>query len=289
MLASLLLLHSCGCKGAKLHFTKNEATGKTIYSITDSGEPFPKDAVLVACLSSCSNTVRREAIRHTWAKFPGNWVLRFVLGECPRFNMHSDHMHSDLLVTNVTDDYYSIPAKSAAIIAYARAIRAKWAFKTDDDSFINIPVLLDFLGHTKTEHYAGRFGPQLANGEPGIPEKRNPMRNPKSKWYVSEKQYPSKLGGYPPFASGIGYALRDTALDCMMHQIETAALYIKTMFLEDVYMGLLAKECKLKRIGIPNMYIDPNQWNRTKKADFVLVHYMKPDAFLHMYKIATVG
>ena len=179
-------------------------------------------------------------------------------------------------MTNITDDYHSIPAKSAAIFAYAKEVKAKWAFKTDDDSFVNIPELLNTLGRVKPETYVGRFHMRSW-----------PFRDPNNKWYVSETQYPSKLGAYPPFAAGVGYAFRDTALECMMNQIATSESYPKTMWLEDVYMGLLAKECTLKQKEIGKIHLDPTEWKRTgnANADFILVHYMKPGAFRHMYKI----
>jgi hypothetical protein len=58
----------------KLHFTKNEAKGKVVYSVADvkvDMPPPPAGTVLVVCLSGCHNTVRRVSIRSTWAKFPG--------------------------------------------------------------------------------------------------------------------------------------------------------------------------------------------------------------------------
>jgi hypothetical protein len=131
----------------------------------------------------------------------GNWLLRFILSDCPSALHENSIAHGvqDLIITNITDDYYTIPAKSAAILAYAREVKARWVFKTDDDSFVNIPKLLSTFDQVmETQNYVGRIH---------INEK--PWRNPASQFYVSETDFPPKV--FPSFAGGVGYGFRGTA------------------------------------------------------------------------------
>ena len=59
------------------------------------------------------------------------------------------------------------------------------------------------------------------------------------------------------------------------------------MWLEDVYMGLLAKECRLqiKEIGPIHLYAE--KWKEEgANPDLLLVHYVKKSAaFIHLYKL----
>jgi hypothetical protein len=273
----------------KLHFTKIDTNGTVVYSVADANvdlPPPPEGRVLVGCLSSCHNTLQRLNVRNTWGKFPGNWVLRFILSDCPTALHENSAAHNfhDLIMTNVTEDYKTIPAKSAAIFAYAKEVKAKWAFKTDDDSFVNIPQLLKQLGEVETENYVGKF--YLTSKPFRDPNAKWPF----SKWYVSETDYPSSLGRFPPYAAGPGYAFRDAALDCLMNQIATTEKsWVKGMWMEDVYMGMLAKECELKRKEIGPIWVYLNDWlKRGSNPDFVVIHYVvESRTFLQLYALLT--
>ena len=150
------------------------------------------------------------------------------------------------------------------------------AFKTDDDSFVNIPKLLKTMAETTRQNYIGRFH-----------KASWPFRDPKNKWYVSEKQYPSKLGAYPPFAAGVGYAFRNDALDCIIPKVANTDSLARTMWLEDVYMGLLSKDCKLSQREIGAIHLDPIAWKKQgqSRTDFILVHYVKEGSFMHLWKL----
>jgi hypothetical protein len=85
-------------------------------------------------------------IRKTWANFPRNgedWILRFFLGKCPTASHENakEHHTNDLVMTTIEESYHSIPTKTAAMISYAKRVKATWLFKTDDDAFANVPEL----------------------------------------------------------------------------------------------------------------------------------------------------
>ena len=79
MLATVIVSMLCivtPADSVKLTFTKNEGSGKKVFSVedaTDDAPTPPEGTIIIAALSTCHNTLRRVAIRNTWAKFPG-WL-----------------------------------------------------------------------------------------------------------------------------------------------------------------------------------------------------------------------
>ena len=75
-----------------------------------------------------STVLHNIFLTHSARPFAGDWTLKFFMSDCPSAlheNSAQHHAH-DLVFTNITDEYHSIPAKSAAIFAYAKEIKAKW-------------------------------------------------------------------------------------------------------------------------------------------------------------------
>ncbi|NXK23795.1 B3GT5 galactosyltransferase, partial [Arenaria interpres] len=67
-----------------------------------------------------------------------------------------------------------------------------------------------------------------------------PIRNRKSKWYVSREEYPGKT--YPPFCSGTGYVL-STDVVSQIYNVSKSVFFIK---LEDVFIGLCLDKLKIR-------------------------------------------
>ncbi|NXA51167.1 B3GT5 galactosyltransferase, partial [Nothocercus julius] len=67
-----------------------------------------------------------------------------------------------------------------------------------------------------------------------------PIRQPGSKWYVSNEEYPGDT--YPPFCSGTGYVL-STDVASKIFEISGSVPFIK---LEDVFIGLCLDKLKIQ-------------------------------------------
>ena len=59
--------------------------------------------------------------------------------------------HGDILQDNFQDTYNNLTLKSMFALKYAEEFvteRADWVMLVDDDSYVNIPALLEFLNQT---------------------------------------------------------------------------------------------------------------------------------------------
>lgn len=120
-----------------------------------------------------------------------------------------------------------------------------------------------------------------------------PFRNPKNKWYISEKQWPKKNGYYPTFAFGPGYAMRSDAISCILNTMGNPKSLAATMTLEDVYMGIIANECKIETAHIDGIYPFVQTWEQEakkvagRKVSFVVVHYVEASAMSMFYHLLS--
>ena len=102
----------------------------------------------------------------------------------------------------------------------------RYLLKSDDDIFINIPLLLKDLHNTVHTHFI--MGQLIAGAQP--------TRDRRSKWFTPQSVYPDTF--YPQYISGCAYVISGDMLeDLYMSTFETAPFWI-----EDVYItGMCAK------------------------------------------------
>mmetsp|Transcript_6647 Transcript_6647/g.20195 ORF Transcript_6647/g.20195 Transcript_6647/m.20195 type:complete len:608 (+) Transcript_6647:65-1888(+) len=187
----------------------------------------------VGLLTAPPEVALRNAMRATWAKFPGNWTYAFLLG---RGDGVKDREAWDVVSIDFDEAYSgersSLPLKTKVI--YWLGLRvADWIVKTDDDAFVHVPHLLDRVA---------RLAPPFYGGMLVHPVSLTPIRDPGNKWYVSRKQFPNDF--FPPYAQGGGYLVSADAARCFLENASTPT--VELMPMEDVYSGILANTC-----GVP--------------------------------------
>jgi hypothetical protein len=64
-----------------------------------------------------------------------------------------------------------------------------------------------------------------------------PLRNLKSRYYVSLEQYPEPY--YPPYVAGSGILLSHKTVEC----VTEAMKYARFLYLEDVFIGIVTARC----------------------------------------------
>jgi hypothetical protein len=136
--------------------------------------------------------------------------------------------------------------------------------------FINVPKLLQFVEkHHKDKRMI--FG-RLA-------KKWTPIRNKKSKYYVSPEQYFPPV--FPQFTTGPAYLMTSD----IIHDLFTKSLNQTYLKLEDVYTtGIVAQLLNIKRINVNeflNRRIAFNQCN-IKKA--ISIHMVKGNEQFDLWK-----
>lgn len=181
----------------------------------------------IGVLSVPSKHIPRDVIRQTWGRIAralGSVRLYFVLGTpkvplAPHEKLQLERettLYDDILHLHVDDSYDNLGAKSVEWFAWAaNNTECEYIFKTDDDSYVRVLPLLDFLsiafGSSPFRNY---FGIQWGGWEGG----RQPTvdRDPSSAWYMYD-QYAHDT--FPPYMSGAGYGMsRDVALWLASHK-----------------------------------------------------------------------
>ncbi|KAG7312623.1 hypothetical protein JYU34_000940 [Plutella xylostella] len=207
--------------------------------------------LLILVTSAPDHAAAREAVRLTW----GHAALRrdigfaFVLGSLDSRHeakadaiRAEDELYGDIIIGNSRDSYSNLTLKTLSMLEWVHTYcpEVPRLLKTDDDMFINVPRLLQFIDARKNETRTiwGR-----------VFERLSPERSLRSKYYLSPRQYPSNL--FPDFTSGPAYLM---TTDVAGELLEAAGQepYLR---LEDVFVtGVLASKLKIKRQNAAEFY-----------------------------------
>ncbi|XP_044765255.1 beta-1,3-galactosyltransferase 5-like [Coccinella septempunctata] len=202
--------------------------------------------LLIAVTSAPSHENARTAIRETW----GNFAIRkdiavaFMLGISSNETVNSNikreqNLFGDIIQGKFIDTYDNLTLKTISMLEWVDKFcsKANYVLKTDDDMFINISRLLDFI-LKRTRETRAIYG-RLA-------KKWKPIRNKKSKYYISPQQYKPAI--FPDFTTGPAYLLPAT----LAKELYISALNHTYFKLEDVFItGIVANNIKIKRIHAP--------------------------------------
>ena len=210
---------------------------------------------------------RRDAIRRTWGslsvpdyrwgneKFDRKLALIFVIGQSKISKLNDyiemeSYYNGDILVGDFQDSYKNMTLKSLFGLKYAREYckHVPHLLKSDDDMFINIPLLTQFLDNSTLERSI--VGPYNDNSKVYR----------KGKWNISYKDFPFEV--FPPYESGSAYVI---TMDIVPALFETSH-YVPWMFIDDVYItGILGKILNVTHVQTPGRLFA--YWN-DKKPDY---------------------
>ncbi|XP_020855044.1 beta-1,3-galactosyltransferase 4 [Phascolarctos cinereus] len=181
-------------------------------------------------------------------------------------------IEGDIVQAAFTDSYRNLTLKTLSGLAWAARYcpNVHYVLKTDDDVYINVPGLvaeLDQRGKALKQHLQERdpnrgivqadrkakTGEKESEGAhslyPPVPHlylghihwSVYPSRLKGSRHQVSEVQWPSSRGPFPPYGSGTGYVLSAPVLRLILR----AAGGVPLIPVEDVFVGVIAK-----RVGV---------------------------------------
>lgn len=202
--------------------------------------------LLIAVTSAPSHESARTAIRETW----GNVAIRkdiavaFMLGSTSNETVNSNiekeqNLFGDIIQGKFIDTYDNLTLKTISMLEWVDKFcpKASYVLKTDDDMFINISKLLDFI-------LKRTYEPRAIYGR--LAKKWKPIRNKKSKYYISPQQYKPAI--FPDFTTGPAYLLPAN----LAKELYVAALNHTYFKLEDVFItGIVANNIKIRRIHAP--------------------------------------
>lgn len=235
--------------------------------------------LLILITSAQTHTEARLAIRQTWGHFGTRRDVStaFVLGRTTNATIsealtQENMIYGDLIRGHFIDSYNNLTLKTLSSLEWVdqNCPKAKYILKTDDDMFINVPKLLQFLdAHAKDKRVIyGRLA-----------KKWKPIRNKKSKYYISTGQFGAAV--FPPFTTGPAYVMTsDIVHDLYVTSLEQ--LYLK---LEDVFTtGIVAQHLGVKRVH-DNMFLNRRiAFNPCNIRKAISVHMIKPNEQFDLWK-----
>lgn len=235
--------------------------------------------LLIFITSAPSHKDARMAIRQTWGHYSQRSDINtaFLVGSTKDSQLENDlrdenKLYGDLISGRFLDSYNNLTLKTMSLLEWVDNYcnKIKFILKTDDDMFINIPKLLSFIEkHAKEERTI--FG-RLA-------KRWKPVRNDKSKYYVSTSQY--QPATFPDFTTGPAYLMTGDAI----HDLYTTALGKTYLKLEDVFMtGIVAEDIKVKRTHVNEFFNRRVTMNPCTIKNGISVHMVKFDEQFDLWK-----
>ncbi|KAK8757630.1 hypothetical protein V5799_004743 [Amblyomma americanum] len=198
---------------------------------------------LVLVQSAVKNFERRTLIRDTWGSECGSkgsaatalCRLGFVLGTSSdpvleRKVRDESSRYGDLVRSDFADSYYNLSLSTVTALRWAHqhCTDYRYLVKADDDAFVNLAALRDYLAARPTHRRTAIYG-YLMKGF-------RPNRNKGSKWFTSPELFAKAR--LPDFVSGFAYVVTRDAVKPLY-----AAAQVTAMFpFEDVYVTGMCRE-----------------------------------------------
>ncbi|XP_050411984.1 beta-1,3-galactosyltransferase 5 isoform X4 [Patella vulgata] len=226
------------------HFTtrKTRVTPLDFNLLTSGHDICEADSIdiVILVVTEHNHVPLRQMIRSTWGakktvrRGSKRWNIQtvFLFGLHQDKNMNHDvkleaAIYGDIVIFDFKDSYYNLTYKVLLGLKWVQDAcrQAKYVLKTDDDTYLNLPEILQRL---ESEEWNTKICGCFSQSEP---VERNDI---KSK--VSMKSYPIK--NYPPHVKGRAYFMpRHIAT-----KLVSVAEYIPYVNIEDVHVtGILAK------------------------------------------------
>ncbi|XP_015112322.1 beta-1,3-galactosyltransferase 1 isoform X2 [Diachasma alloeum] len=226
--------------------------------------------LVIVITSAPSHSEARTAIRQTWGHYGQrrDVSIVFMLGRTkdPKLEISLDeeqNLYRDVIRGRFIDSYSNLTLKTISTLEWVNTYcsEAKFLLKTDDDMFINIPRLLSFIDKHKNTTNA-IFGRLAHNWKP--------IRNKKSKYYVSQAQY--KPLQYPDFTTGPAYLLPRNVTRAL-YETALSQTYLK---LEDVFTtGIVAQKLGIERVHVNEFLNKKIAYNACNVQRSISIHMVK--------------
>ncbi|ETN61166.1 hypothetical protein AND_007183, partial [Anopheles darlingi] len=235
--------------------------------------------LLILVTSAPTHREQRLAIRQSWGYYGSrrDISIGFIVGQTDESRIEDQlaaesYMYSDLIRGNFIDSYKNLTLKTISLLEWTKlhCSNASFLLKTDDDMFINVPKLLQFM-EVHNNQRRTIFG-RLA-------KKWKPIRNKKSKYYVSPEQYYPPV--FPPFTTGPAYLLTADIISELFEK-SLSQTYLK---LEDVYTtGIVAQLLNIRRTNVKEFLNRRIAFNQCSIKKAISIHMVKNNEQLDLWK-----
>ncbi|KAF5285521.1 hypothetical protein FQR65_LT13218 [Abscondita terminalis] len=153
--------------------------------------------------------------------------------------------HKDIIQGSFLDTYRNLSYKHAMTLKYVtyHCSQTKYVLKVDDDIFVNVPTILDFL-KKDTSTYGGK-GRMLC-----LPATILKVPRSKSKWTTSVKEY--NATHFPPYCLGFSTIYSSDVVVELYREVQKT----KYFWIEDVFVtGIARSKTNINISKIGSMYL----------------------------------
>ena len=217
-----------------------------------------------------------------------SWKTVFLIAKSldPKVNFlvtQEAAIHKDIVIGTFEDTFRNLYKKMILSIYWPleQNCSASYILKTDEDCFVNIGNLLNWLDSYHTINgtqpiYAGRRQDHMAV-----------RRNNQSRYYLSEKEFPEPY--FYPYVSGGGYVFSGNLLPLLFNVLKTAPLFPN----EDALLGSLMRRISVEPTDqdrfLPFVFCHRNSTEELKQAHMcalskhIVVHGVKEQQQIKMH------
>ncbi|KAG8189421.1 hypothetical protein JTE90_020235 [Oedothorax gibbosus] len=255
----------------------HKTNDKTIEDILSS-DPLCSASLflLILVVSAPENFEHRDAIRKAWPStdlnnrlvYRAKTQVFFLVGRSSsRFvNVllkHEREISGDILLGEYMDTYRNLTLKVIHGLNWvATHCQPSYVLKTDDDCFVNLPLLLHFLlksNQIQDNLYAGR-----------VRWSAPVVRDPNSRWFVSNKDF--KGSRFAPYVSGAGYVL---SLDVLLAFKEFSS-FVDVFPNEDAYVGAVLGYAGVRPTYSERFVTHSGTWQTCNFLYLFVIHRVSP-------------
>ena len=194
--------------------------------------------LLVLIKTQAKSIARRKLVRATWGRYGDirktNHFRRFFLigsvinEELQAFVSKEEEVFGDIIKGDFADTFYNLSEKAEVGFEWSyKHCSFKYLLETDDDVFINIPLILQKIN----DQVFPRTNAYLGNVKPNDPVVRD-KAGIYAKYSVSFEEYAGST--YQPYCSGGAYILSSDVVGKLLPYIKQ-----HPFSLDDVYVGML--------------------------------------------------
>lgn len=205
--------------------------------------------LLILVHSATDHFSQRKTIRETWGQSDDDIKLLFLVGTVENAAIQEkiqeeNKAHNDIMQGSFLDTYHNLTYKHVMALKYVvyHCPRTQFVLKVDDDVFVNVPTLKNFLGSYICQN--GKRTKILCS------RLKNPPVLREGKWATSLEEYPED--NYPTHCGGFAIIYpRDVILS-----LYTEAQRTRFFWVDDVFVsGICAKKSNITHIGIERLIL----------------------------------
>ncbi|KAJ8884535.1 hypothetical protein PR048_016392 [Dryococelus australis] len=235
--------------------------GSPIYPLYDSGFEINPEVcsgknfapeLLIVVHSANFLIDLRTAIRYTWKHFDKieNTVIVFFLGRSDNRTITENVLaesafFGDIVVSRTFDTYNNLTLKTISMCEWIDRFcpRAKFVLKADDDIFLNVPLLLDFIRQPEVKSAKRSVFGKLNHGT-------GPVRYPDHKFYISPEEYPGDV--FLDYMQGASYLFTGDIAGSLFR----TALQMNFFRMEDIFLtGFVSERIQARKVHVDRFYV----------------------------------